>query len=607
MFIQINESNDLKIELKAKYENDQRIRMEEQAKIDEVKRRDEEKKNEFLKSIKSCQDFPDHLDSYCENLKNLVDATGVYVMSHEKKRRLNILEEDDENAHLLEDIVLRYVYFCQDHSFLKNKNLEIGQGVSYDLVIPKEDTTDENKQSDEGNNSENLEDGSKIKKELDPKNKEIKEVVGSEEGTKVKFYREPRLGSYLAVDMSYNSCLSQTSLLSAIENKREFEKNLAIQDERRREYEARHTEAKQHEAKDGNTSGEINHEDNQGNPDSSLHNTEGFIEEKVELQEYKKTEKKMLICLDTLGQDRSFSDEQKKFIFECVKTIKSSWEKLEDNLLLKDRDLRIDIEMVDFALKDQFSIEKLEQEEEKFVKEYFNSEKFVENPITDERVKAVESDFMKSRYIINSFFENDDIKKAFLTFPKFEFIEFERLFQNTLYFVGYHNKEINEENTNKLEWKKARKIWNNHVLEKLRDYNPFGPKSGKLPSYQMGNRVIQILETINKEDLRNSSFVLSRLLDFLLLIIKVRKDDIIRRRDVVNDLLEKRRVAIEEHRARAEKRETEIEEIRRKNSELEEGQEPVNEDEFLEKWDQEHPEIIIPEEVFHDVDEDMEI
>jgi hypothetical protein len=593
--------------LKVKYENDQRIRMEEHAKIDELKRREEEKKNEFLQTIKSCKDFQDNLDSYCENLKNLVDATGVYVMSYEKKRRINILEEDDENAHLLEDIVLRYLNFCQDHAFLKNKNLEPGQGVSYDLVIPKEDTPEENKQLEEGNSTENPEDGQKIKKELDPKNKEIKEVVGSEEGTKIKFFREPRLGSYLAVDMSYNSSLSQSSLLSAIENKREYEKNLAIQDERRREYEARHAEAKQHEAKDGNTSGEINHDDNQGNPDSSLHNTEGFIEEKVELQDYKKTEKKILLCLDTLGQDRPFTDEQKKFIFETVKTIKSSWEQLEERLLLKDRDLRIDIEMVDFALKDQFPPEKLELEEEKFVKEYFNSEKFIENPITDERIKGVESDFMKSRYMINSFFDEDHMKQAFLTFAKFEFIEFERLFQNALYFIGYQNKEINEENTNKLEWKKARKFWNERVLEKLRDYNPFGPKSGKLPSYQMGNRLIQLLETINKEDLRNASFVLSRLLDFLLLILKVRKDDIIRRRDVVNELIEKRRAAIEEHRARAEKRETELEEIRRKNSELEEGQEPVNEDEFLEKWDQEHPEIIIPEEVFHDVDEDMEI
>ena len=53
--------------------------------------------------------------------------------------------------------------------------------------------------------------------------------------------------------------------------------------------------------------------------------------------------------------------------------------------------------------------------------------------------------------------------------------------------------------------------------------------------------------------------------------------------------------------------ETGEEEEDEEEPELEEGQEPVNEDEFLEKWDQEHPEIIIPEEVFHDVDEDMEI
>jgi hypothetical protein len=397
-------------------------------------------------------------------------------------------------------------------------------------------------------------------------------------------------------------------LTSAIENKREYEKNLAIMEERRREYEAKHEAKIEGKDKSGDMSGEVNPEDNQGNnPDASLHNAEGYVEEKVELQEYKKTEKKLILCLDSLGQDRPFSNEQRKFIFETVKTLKFSWEHLEEKLLLKDRDLKMEMEQIDFILREQYPSEKLEQEEDKFVKEYFSSEKFIENPITDERIKAVEWDYRRSRFIIDSFFNEENIKHAFLSLAHFEFVEFERLFQNTLYFIGFANKEINEENTNKLEWKMARKFWNVHVLEKLRDYNPFGPKPGKLPSYAMGNRLIHILETINKEELKNSSFVMARLLDFIQLVLKVRKDDIIRRRDVVNDLIEKRKAAIEEHRVRAEKREFELEEVRKKNSELEEGAEPVNEDEFLEKWDQDHPEVIIPEEVHHNVDEDIDL
>ncbi len=192
-------------------------------------------------------------------------------------------------------------------------------------------------------------------------------------------------------------------------------------------------------------------------------------------------------------------------------------------------------------------------------------------------------------------------------YNKFEFVEFERLFQNILYFIGVSNIDINEENTNKLDWRKARKYWNESVLDKLKAYEPFGSKTVKPTSFAMGNRLITVFESINKEELRAYSFILSRLHDFITLLLKVRRDDILRRRDVVNELIEKRRVAIEDSRNRMEKREAALEDERRKFAEMEEGSEPLNEEEFLKKWDEETPEILIPDEVNHDIDEDMDV
>jgi hypothetical protein len=418
-------------------------------------------------------------------MKNLVNATGVYMMLYDKKRKIPVSEEEDEFAHLIDEKVLRYISYCEDHkTLLKNKFLEPNVGVTYDLVAPREEggsPEDPNKLQDENNNDQQENSEQREVKEVLPNYKEIQEVVGSEEGKRIKFFSCPRLGSYLAVDTSYKSSLSQNSLISAIENLKEYEKNLAAYEERKREYEAQQLILqKEREKLEAEAGG--NQEDNnliQENPQDG----EGFIEEKVELQEYTKEEKKVIFSLDTLGQDRCFTDKEKKFIFETVKVLSSSWQGLEERLLLKDRDLKIEMDNLDRNLREVYTPEKLEADEEKYIKEYFASEKFAENPILDERIKTIETDLTRAKFIINSFFEEESMHKIFNMYSEFEFVEHERLFQNTLYFVRINNSEINEENTNKLEWKKAKKFWNESVLKYLHDFNPLGSKPGVLPHF----------------------------------------------------------------------------------------------------------------------------
>lgn len=84
------------------------------------------------------------------------------------------------------------------------------------------------------------------------------------------------------------------------------------------------------------------------------------------------------------------------------------------------------------------------------------------------------------------------------------------------YFIGYKNVEINEEKTNKLKWKNARKFWNMSIIEKLKMYNPYGPK-GPLPSYAMSSKLLLFFESVDKEAVKKYSFVLSKILDFLII------------------------------------------------------------------------------------------
>jgi hypothetical protein len=49
------------------------------------------------------------------------------------------------------------------------------------------------------------------------------------------------------------------------------------------------------------------------------------------------------VCIDTLGQDRELTDDEKRFVLNTVKNYKMTWEKTEQENLMKDRDRKLRI------------------------------------------------------------------------------------------------------------------------------------------------------------------------------------------------------------------------------------------------------------------------
>lgn len=54
------------------------------------------------------------------------------------------------------------------------------------------------------------------------------------------------------------------------------------------------------------------------------------------------------------------------------------------------------------------------------------------------------------------------------------------------------------------------------IIERLRQYDPYGPK-GALPPYAMSSKLLTYFESIDKEAIKKYSYVLSRILDFLII------------------------------------------------------------------------------------------
>ena len=399
-----NDDEQKRVRLENKFYEKEKLKQKEQAKKDEEKNMRLKDENNLVKEIEECKDFWLGFNHICQRLKVLSGATGCYLGIYDLKRR-QVEPDDDETGHIdpSNTKVLRYIGWNDDHNFLEDQYLEQSQGVTFDLIFPPQKTQQQEGEGEANAQEKQANPPASEKKDEIPKDKEselhsilIPDVVNE---SRMKFFREPRLGCYLALDLTYKTSLNYNSLLSAIKCTKEYEEAKSAQEKRKKEWSDQQEEIKaqinqerekEEEAKrileekaaearaaqegeENNASAEekkeipqINIQNQsmtkkgeqasmeQENPIEALQKqlTE-WTEEEVKLADYDKDETKIYLCLDTLGQDRLFTKEEMAFIQKIGNTIKNSMEKLEQNLLEKDRDIRIKFLELETKIKSQ--------------------------------------------------------------------------------------------------------------------------------------------------------------------------------------------------------------------------------------------------------------
>ena len=591
------------LEIKYFQKEKQKFILEQRENQEKKIRKDDE--DSLITEIKTCQDFWLGFNHICERLKSLTNATGCYIGIYDPKRR-PVTEDDDMDGHLdpSNTKVLRYIGWNDDHNFLEGKCLEPNEGVTFDIITGKPQTQQENQPEKQEENK-----GGEVKKEENEKSIEdsvktlmIEDVVND---NRIKFFREPRLGCYLALDLTYKTSLSYNSLLSAIQCTKNYETAKEEQEARKKEWNEKQEEirtqinelkeqkikeeearkiAEENEAKaklaaaaaaasaenDPNKPPEekkegvqlqainsqavnYNKKDNTQELAENIENLEKQLteweEEPVKLQDYDKEEKNIYMCLDTLGQDRIFSEEEIKYIKKIGANIRESLEKLEQNLLEKDRDIRIKFLDSETKIKsqDEYNDEKFEECTSNHIAQYYSSEEYKSKGITDEIAKGFEGDMEKMRYLKNLFLEGECLN-ILLTFQDFEFVENLKAFQNIFYFAKINPLDINENKTNKLEWKKARKYWKD-LFPYIKSYDPIGPKPEQIKNIYKLNKIKENLDSClqKRDEIKAYSQTLVMFLDLILHIIKVRHDDIIDRLCKIAVYKDKREKIIKEN------------------------------------------------------------
>lgn len=149
--------------------------------------------------------------------------------------------------------------------------------------------------------------GSKAKKNGDPndilntfKHVYVKEVVRE---PKIHFYRVPRLGSFLVVPLEYNSCLSGAALDASVADTIALKKAREDQDKERAEWDEEQAQAREEKERAGEPF----------EPDTTK------VWDALEEKPFISKKKSFAICLDTLGQDREFTDAQRRFVLNTVR------------------------------------------------------------------------------------------------------------------------------------------------------------------------------------------------------------------------------------------------------------------------------------------------
>ncbi len=93
--------------------------------------------------------------------------------------------------------------------------------------------------------------------------------------------------------------------------------------------------------------------------------------------------------------------------------------------------------------------------------------------------------------------------------------------------MQYVREDVCKEGSNKFNWKYAKKFLNEDFIEKLVAYKPLGPKSEPQPKYTLLNFLEKNISELVLEEVEiQCGIVMAKLLKWLQLCIKTRKEDI---------------------------------------------------------------------------------
>lgn len=637
----LQRKQDLKNAHKLQIEEKEKEAMERE----QLLRKKEERVEAFRASVRESNDLADQLQSLVDHLQDLTEATAAYVGKVVQPMKA-IKEDSNDNAHLDHESKpqVQFLHATRAHQFMVDKILKQDQGITFGLMAP-EPKPEEGEEAPEGEEAK--------PKPAQPAEKlprfiMVEEVVRE---PKMHFYQVPRLGSYLAIKMEYESCLFEGAFDAAVLDFQEVAHRIVEQEREKKEYEEQQNEARQEREEAG----------------------EAFVAEPREWPEiahapFKTKTVTYVVCLNTMGQDRRFSEEQRLTALRCVQEYRDRWEALEKENL--ESDVRAKLERAEYHHTYKELHEALDASElEKQVEEAILSAQSEEGgePLSEqertlislkEKFRALTQTFYSPEASLTSKVKADkkdpfsgggfdgtgmpgedksnsgqyvplapeQWQEKILDFRHLYVMKYPRVLQCLFYLLRYKERdELCERGTNRLQWKKAKEFLVPDLFEKLGEHWPPGPKEETYREYQKLQFIQHSLEAYSEEAVEDYSVALGKLLRWIQLAIELRVEDVKQRRaekrqlrsereDAIakeNERMARRNEAFKEAKAIFDERVTAELQARKEAGEEEEEEEDERPEFDAEDWyanyDDENPPVDIPDAVEDDIDNDFNI
>jgi len=305
-----------------------------------------------------------------------------------------------------------------------------------------------------------------------------------------------------------------------------------------------------------------------------------------------------------LGEDRGISEAHRKYLEESANFFVKCWEQSEKNQLSNDIDRQL--EYTRNFNKEEFLKnfnDKLEEDVAEKTKSYEREEEGGEQQEPSElQINYIQA-YLKAEFLRESL--NDEEVKAFITnLKEYRVVKYLGIIQNALILAGFTKEQINLPGSNILDWKRSK----NYITEldffrKLALYQVKGPKEFKAKEYSKPQRILRRLEGVNLEEVDEYNVGLGLLFRFVKQVLEARILDVeVRRADKVAQRA-KRDQLIQDAENQKIAREQALEQAQANVAEEEE----FNLEQWEAEWEENNPEIEIPDEIIDDIDEDMEI
>jgi hypothetical protein len=288
--------------------------MEEKELADEQKLKDD-KQSAFFTKVSESDDHEDILEDLSNYLQEYTSSTSVYVAKLvEEKNPIDL--DDDDTAHIIEDAKCHLdIYHAspKGFEFLLRKQIKSSEGVVHEIFIDKEEPHVEPQEVQVEGEGET--EPAPVE-EVKPQYVSVDEIVRE---SKLKFFKVPRLGSLLCVRLKYDSCLSELSLDEAVQDVYDVESRQKQQDTEKQLWEDQENKRKE-EAEKANEEFEPEEKEWEEIAAKPFH---------CEVVDY-------AVCLDTMGQDRQFTEDETSIALDAVATFAKNWQDQEIRNLSKD-------------------------------------------------------------------------------------------------------------------------------------------------------------------------------------------------------------------------------------------------------------------------------